>query len=162
MLEYRKATFNDVEAIHKLCNHYATLGLMLPRSRNSIYENLRDYIVAVEGDKVIGCGALHFVWDRLAEIRSLAIDPDKQKTGIGKEIVALLEKSGIEKGTQMFFTLTYQPGFFIKCGYEESDKENLPQKVWKECVYCPQYPNCNELAFVKILPGYKPPKSKLI
>lgn len=48
---------------------------MLPRSRNSIYENLRDYVVAVENNHVIGCGALHFVWDRLAEIRSLAVDP---------------------------------------------------------------------------------------
>ncbi|MDD3396087.1 MAG: N-acetyltransferase [Acidaminococcaceae bacterium] len=162
MVEYRKATFSEVEAIHRLCNHYATLGLMLPRSRNSIYENLRDYVVAVEGNNVLGCGALHFVWDRLAEVRSLAVEPSKVKTGIGREIVRHLEKSGIEKGTQMFFTLTYQPGFFSKCGYEESDKEKLPQKVWKECVYCPQYPYCNELAFVKVLPGYQAPTNKTI
>lgn len=162
MLEYRKATFGEVEQIHKLCNHYASLGLMLTRSRNSIYENLRDYIVAMDGEKLVGCGALHFVWDRLAEVRSLAVDPLLMKSGIGKEIVARLEKSGIEKGTKMFFTLTYQPGFFIKCGYVESIKDNLPQKVWKECVYCPQYPYCNELAFVKILPGYEAPETKIV
>ncbi len=162
MLEYRKATFSEVEAIHKLCNHYASIGLMLARSRNSIYENLRDYIVAVDGDKVVGCGALHFVWDRLAEIRSLVIAPERAKEGIGKTLVARLEKSGLEKGTKMFLALTYQPVFFSKCGYEEADKDSLPQKVWKECVYCPQYPNCNELAFVKIFPGYTPPNSKLV
>ena len=154
MIIYRKATFDDAEHIHKLCNYYASIGLMLPRSRNSIYENLRDYIVAVEDDKVLGCGALHFVWDRLAEIRSLAIDAEHKKRGIRKNIVELLEKEGIERGVKMFFTLTYQPGFFIKCGYTETAKESLPQKVWKECVHCPQYPYCNEIAFIKKTPDY--------
>ena len=76
MITYRQAKFDDVENIHKLLNDYAKEGLMLPRSRNAIYENLRDYIVAVQGSHLVGCGALHFVWDRLAEIRSLAIDPE--------------------------------------------------------------------------------------
>ncbi len=162
MTSFRKATFDDVESIHKLCNHYAAQNLMLPRSRNSIYENLRDYVVAIQDDQVIGCGAVHFVWNRLAEIRSLAIDPSLVKTGIGKDIVGRLEKNALERGTKMFFTLTYQPGFFKKCGYTESDKEKLPQKVWKECVYCPQYPYCNELALVKVLSGYEAPINKII
>ena len=141
MITYRRATFDDVENIHKLLNDYAHEGLMLPRARNAIYENLRDYIVAIENNRLIGCGALHFVWDRLAEIRSLAVDP---------------EKEGIERGVKMFFTLTYQPGFFAKCDYIETAKEKLPQKVWKECVYCPQYPYCNEIAFVKTTVDYEP------
>ena len=66
MITYRRATFDDVENIHKLLNDYAHEGLMLPRARNAIYENLRDYIVAIENNRLIGCGALHFVWDRLA------------------------------------------------------------------------------------------------
>lgn len=84
---------------------------MLPRARNAIYENLRDYILAVENNRLLGCGALHFVWDRFAEIRSLAVEPSLQKTGIGRQLVAHLEKEGIERGVTMFFTLTYQPGF---------------------------------------------------
>lgn len=162
MLEFRKAKFDDVEPIHKLCNHYAAQNLMLPRSRNSIYENLRDYVVAVKDGQVVGCGAVHFVWNRLAEIRALAVDPSMIRSGVGKEIVQRLEKNAEERGTKMFFTLTYQPVFFQKCGYVESDKEKLPQKVWKECVYCPQYPYCNEQAFVKILPGYEAPDNKII
>ncbi|MBR4847678.1 MAG: N-acetyltransferase [Phascolarctobacterium sp.] len=156
MITYRAAKFSDVESIHKLLNDYAKAGLMLPRSRNAIYENLRDYIVAVQGSHLVGCGALHFVWDRLAEIRSLAVDPELKCTGIGKNIVALLEKEGMERGVKMFFTLTYQPGFFAKCNYIETAKEKLPQKVWKECVYCPQYPYCNEIAFVKTTVDYQP------
>ena len=120
MITYRAAKFSDVESIHKLLNDYAKAGLMLPRSRNAIYENLRDYIVAVQGSHLVGCGALHFVWDRLAEIRSLAVDPELKCTGIGKNIVALLEKEGMERGVKMFFTLTYQPGFFAKCNYIET------------------------------------------
>ena len=134
MVIYRSATFDDVEKLHKLLNDYAAEGLMLPRSRNSIYENLRDYVVAVENNHVIGCGALHFVWDRLAEIRSLAVDPERKTQGIGRKMVELLEAEGIERGVKMFFTLTYQPG----------------------CVYCPQYPYCNELAFVKTTVDYEP------
>lgn len=157
MITYRHAKFSDVENIHKLLNDYAAEGLMLSRSRNAIYENLRDYIIAVDGHgHFLGCGALHFVWDKLAEIRSLAIQPNLQKTGIGRNIVAMLEKEGIERGVKMFFSLTYQPGFFSKCDYIETDKALLPQKVWKECVHCPLYPNCNEIAFVKTTVDYEP------
>ncbi len=155
MIAYRRATFDDVEGIHKLVNNYAQGGLMLPRSRNSIYENLRDYIVAEEGGQLLGCGALHFVWDRLAEIRSLAVAPSLQKSGIGRRLVELLEEEGRERGAKLFFTLTYQSGFFAKCDYVETAKEKLPQKVWKECVYCPLYPYCDEVALVKTVPGYQ-------
>ncbi|RYD03235.1 hypothetical protein N752_20605 [Desulforamulus aquiferis] len=46
------------------------------------------------------------------------------------------------------FALTYKPGFFAKCGFRLIDKEDLPQKVWKECVNCPQFPNCEESAVI--------------
>lgn len=156
MITLRAAKFSDVENIHTLLNQYAKEGLMLPRSRNSIYENLRDYVIAVENNRFLGCGALHFVWDKLAEIRSMAIDPNYKQSGIGRMIVRELEKQGIERGVTMFFTLTYQPGFFSKCDYIETSKEKLPQKVWKECVYCSQYPYCNEIAFVKTTVDYRP------
>lgn len=158
MIIFRPATFADVEHIHKLLNYYAHESLMLPRSRNSIYENLRDYVLAVENNRLLGCGALHFVWDRFAEVRSVAVEPSLKKTGIGRQIVQHLEKEGIERGVTMFFTLTYQPGFFAKCDYIETDKDKLPQKVWKECVYCPQYPYCNEIAFIKTTVDYVPSK----
>lgn len=158
MISYRPATFSDVENLHKLLNDYAREGLMLPRSRNAIYENLRDYIIAVEGSRLLGCGALHFVWDRLAEIRSLAVAPNLKRTGIGRELVRRLEAEGVTRGVTMFFALTYQPGFFSKCDYIETAKDKLPQKVWKECVYCSLYPYCNEIAFVKTTVDYEPSK----
>lgn len=156
MIIYRQAKFSDVENIHRLLNDYAKEGLMLPRSRNSIYENLRDFVVAVDKNRLVGCGALHFVWDKLAEVRSMAIEPTMKKQGIGNKIVKMLEQEGMERGVTMFFTLTYQPGFFAKCDYIETDKGVLPQKVWKECVHCPKYPNCDEVALVKTTVDFVP------
>lgn len=114
MITYRRATFDDVENIHKLLNDYAHEGLMLPRARNAIYENLRDYIVAIENNRLIGCGALHFVWDRLAEIRSLAVDPERKTSGIGRNIVHLLEKEGIEQRRKNVFYAYLPARLFCK------------------------------------------------
>lgn len=145
---YRKATFKDVEAIHKLVNDYAEQGVMLPRSRNVLYETLRDMILAEDGGSIVGVGALHLVWDELAEIRTMAIAPDYMKQGIGREIVQLLIKEAYTLGIKTLFTLTYQPGFFAKLGFAEIPKEQLPHKVWKECINCAKFPNCDEIAMV--------------
>ena len=84
---YRKARFDDIESIYGLVNIYAAQGEMLPRSRNTLYENLRDMVVAEEEGRVIGVGALHIMWDRLAEVRMMAIAPEHTRQGIGAEIV---------------------------------------------------------------------------
>lgn len=146
---YRKATFKDVEAIHKLVNDYAEKGVMLPRSRNVLYETLRDMILAEDGGSIAGVGALHLVWDELAEIRTMAIAPDYMKQGIGREIVQLLIKEAYTLGIKTLFTLTYQPGFFAKLGFAEIPKEQLPHKVWKECINCAKFPNCDEIAMIR-------------
>ena len=148
-MHLRKATFGDVEAIHKLVNDYAQQGVMLPRSRNSIYETLRDVIIAEEEGQLVGVGSLHLSWDALAEVRALAIAPDFQRQGIGRQIVEALLVEGRALGVKTFFTLTYQPEFFGTLGFSEVTKEELPQKVWKECINCPKLPNCDEVAMVK-------------
>lgn len=145
---YRKAAFKDVESVHKIINDYANQGLMLPRSRNSIYESLRDMIVAEENDEVVGTGSLHLIWDELAEVRALAISPQVVKRGIGETIVKSLLVEACELGVKTVFTLTYQTGFFAKLGFSEVSKDDLPQKVWKECINCPKFPNCDEVAMI--------------
>lgn len=147
----RKATFNDVEAIHQLVNTYAEQGLMLARSRTILYETLRDMLLAEEDGQVVGVGGLHLVWNELAEIRAMAIAPDKKGTGIGRKIVEGLVEEARELGIKNLFTLTYQPGFFAKLGFSEVPKEQLPHKVWKECIYCAKFPNCDETAMTRTL-----------
>ncbi len=146
---YRKATFIDVESIHKLINDYADKGLMLARSRNVLYETLRDVILAENDGEIVGVGALHLVWDELAEIRAMAVDPQFTKQGIGQKIVEDLTKEAQVLGIKTLFTLTYQPGFFAKQGFHEVPKEKLPHKVWKECINCAKFPNCDETAMIK-------------
>lgn len=143
---YRKAAFNDVEALYKLINAYAEQGLMLGRSRNMLYECLRDFILAEDNGEVVGMGALHLVWDELAEIRALAVAPHIIKSGIGRNIVQGLIEEGKVLGIKTIFTLTYQPEFFMKQGFTEISKDQLPHKVWKECINCTKFPNCDEIA----------------
>ena len=150
-MKYRKATFRDIEPIFRLVSGYATEGVMLARSRNTLYETLRDMIVAeAENGSIVGVGGLHIIWDRLAEIRTMAVAPQMVRKGIGAEIVRRLLKEGDELGVEKYFTLTYKPGFFQKLGFVTITKEELPHKVWKECIDCPKFPNCDEIAMVKV------------
>lgn len=147
---YRKARFDDIESIFGLVHIYAAQGEMLPRSRNTLYENLRDMVIAESGSEVVGVGALHIMWDRLAEVRMMAIAPAYMRRGIGTEIVRWLLDEGDALGIEKVFTLTYKPDFFRKLGFIRICREELPQKVWKECIDCPKYPNCDEIAMIKV------------
>jgi len=147
-MKIRKAKICDVEAIHSLINQYAGEGLMLAKSRMALYENLRDFIVAEENEEILGVGALHIIWEDLAEIRSLAVDRKHCKKGIGKKIVNNLINEAKDLGICEVFTLTYKAEFFEKCGFAKVDKEDLPKKVWKDCINCPKFPNCDENAMI--------------
>lgn len=146
MIEYRKPNFADVEGIYELVMDYANEGRMLARSRNVLYETLREMIIAVEDNKVVGVGALHILWAELAEVRSVAVARDKRRLGIGREIVGKLMEEGRSFGVKKFFTLTYQPEFFSSLNFTVITKNELPHKVWKECIDCPKFPDCDEIA----------------
>ena len=143
---YRKATFNDVEEIYNLVNLYAQEGVMLARSRNTLYETLRDMYVAEEDGEILGVGGLHIVWDELAEVRTLAVAKKALRRHIGANIVEHLIEEGKALGIRKVFTLTYQDKFFGSLGSKVVTKDDLPQKVWKDCIDCPKFPNCDEIA----------------
>jgi len=141
----RKAKLSDSEAIHKLVNHYAKKGLMLPRSRSAIYENIRNYSVMETEGEVIGIGALSILWTDLAEVRTLAVKESFSGQGIGKKLVEYFLEEARELGIKKVFTLTYQVAFFEKCGFNVISKEHMPHKIWKDCLNCPKFPNCDEV-----------------
>ena len=143
---YRKPTFDDIETIFKLINDYAAEGVMLSKSRSVLYETIREMIVAVEDERVIGVGALHVTWNKLAEVRSMAVDREHTRRGIGGQIVRRLLDEGRAFGVKKFFTLTYKPGFFQTLGFRTITKDELPHKIWRECIDCPKFPNCDEIA----------------
>jgi amino-acid N-acetyltransferase len=148
-MKLRRAIIADVPHIQSLINHYADQGLMLPRSLNSLYGGIREFIIAEKEGAIAGVGALHVVWHDLAEIRSLAIAPDYANNGLGSRIVNALVEEARCLGIPKVFTLTYQAGFFAKCGFQEISKEELPNKVWKDCLDCVKFPNCDETALLK-------------
>lgn len=150
MTHFRKARMTDTENIHTLINNYAEKGLMLARSRSMIYESLREFTV-VEGDdgEFLGVGGLHIIWEDLAEIRALALTPQAVGRGIGKELIEALVNEAKELGVLRVFALTYQTEFFARCGFEVIMKEEMSPKVWKECINCPKFPNCDEVAMIR-------------
>ena len=145
----RKAKISDAKKIHELINYYAKKELMLYRSLNDIYENIRDFSI-YEGKKreVLGACALHIGWEGMGEIRSLAVKQGYTKKGIGKGLVDGIFREASEFGIKSIFVLTYIPDFFKKLGFKEIDKKKLPQKVWTECVNCPKFPDCDETAMI--------------
>ena len=144
----RKAGIADVPAIQALVNHFADERKMLSRSLSEIYENVRDFCVAEYGGAVIGSAALHVFWGDLAEVRALAVAEAFQHSGLGRKLVESVLLEGREMGIKKAFALTYQPGFFEKLGFEQITKEELPHKVWHDCIKCPLFPNCNETALL--------------
>lgn len=149
MLIYRKATMADTQTLASMIKHYADLELMLPRTLPSLYQRIRDYTVVEEKGEIIAVGGLHTMWHDLAEVCSLAVHPEKTNSGIGRGLVEHLIMECVKLEITKIFALTYQPGFFEKCGFDRIDKEQLPQKVWTECINCPKFPNCDEIALIR-------------
>lgn len=149
----RKARAGDIPGLLKLINSYAAKGVMLPRTEFELVENLRDFAVACDAGELLGCGALHFYTAAMGEIRSLAVEPAAQRRGLGRALVAALEQEACEFGLEAVFAFTYIPGFFGKLGYSEVDRGELPLKAWKDCLRCPKFQCCDEIAVVKRLAG---------
>ena len=141
-----KAKIGDVEGMHRLINYFADKDEMLPRPLSEIYENLRDYFVIREGNRLIGCAALHIMWSDIAEVKSVAITEASQGSGLGRRLVDACLDEAREIGLPTVFCLTYKPDFFGKFGFIQVDKMELPRKVWTECYRCPKFPDCDEVA----------------
>ena len=144
----RKASINDVKDIQELVNHFAGQDKMLARSLSELYETARDFLVYEKKGKVCGCCALHLSWEGLAEIKSLAVWESDQNRGIGSVLVKASLSEAKKLKLNRVFALTYEADFFRKHGFREVNKSELPHKVWSECLKCPKFPNCDEVALV--------------
>ena len=145
----RAARITDVPDIHKLLRFWAEKQLLLGRSISSLYDHLRDFAVFDDEEQgVIAACALHICWENLAEIRSLAVDESCQGKGVGSALVQHCIADARSLAISRIFTLTYQAGFFRRLGFDEIDKQELPHKVWSDCLNCPHFPDCNEEAFL--------------
>ncbi len=150
-LEVRKARMSDIPDLLELINGYAARGVMLPRTEFETSESIRDFSVAVAGGALVGCGALHFYSPSVGEIRSLAVDEDAKTRGVGRQLVEALVKEATQYSLDAVFAFTYVPDFFRKVGFEEVERGALPLKAWKDCLRCPKFQSCDEIAMMRVL-----------
>jgi amino-acid N-acetyltransferase len=139
-----------VPAIQDLIRTFADRKLMIRRSLGELYESIREFLVATDANgRVIGCVALHVFWEDLAELKCLAVSESEHGQGVGRALVEACWDAARELEIKTVFTLTYVSAFFEKCGYHVVEKADLPHKIWNECVRCPLFPNCNEVALIR-------------
>ncbi len=148
MLNIRKASVDDVDAILKLVNYYAEKELLLRKSAFKVYTKLQTFYIAETEKKVVGCVSLVVLWEDLAEICSLAVDEHYLRRGIGKKLVnKCIEQAKLLKVTKII-ALTYKGKFFEKIGFHFVDKNIFPRKLMWECLECPKLDECDELAYL--------------
>jgi len=145
-----KATLEDITAMQKLVEFEVKEGTILNRSEDEVATNIRSYVLAKEGEKIVGYTALHIHSSRVAEIRSLIVDLAYRGQNIGQKMVIFcLEEAKSLKISEEVLVLTYVPEFFRKLSFVEIDKALIPEhKIWTDCIKCIHFPVCNEVALV--------------
>jgi amino-acid N-acetyltransferase len=150
-VDVRKAGMHDIPPLLDLINGYAAKGVMLPRTEFELSENMRDFMVAYEGRQLVGCGALHFYSPTVGEVRSLAVAEDCRTHGIGRLIVDSLVYEAKLYGLDAVFAFTYVQEFFARVGFSAVERGELPLKAWKDCLRCPKFQCCDEIAVLRVL-----------
>ena len=132
MLLIRPARTSDVKAIRELVDSYAAPGKMLTKETVTLYEGVQEFTVAELDGKVVGCGALHTLWEDLAEVRTVAVQKDLHKQGIGHKIMERIIERAREVGVERIFCLTFQTEFFGRHGFVEIHGTPVDQEVYQQ------------------------------
>ncbi len=147
--EFRRARPADVPRMMPLLNLYSQQGEILPRTQDDVYNSVRGWAVAeAENTRIVGVGALAIISKDLAEVRSLVIYPDYQGQGLGRKLVELLLNEAVDLEIPRIFALTRKPNFFLRLGFQLTRLEKLPAKVRRDCVFCPIFHACDEVAMI--------------
>ncbi|MFD0682697.1 MULTISPECIES: N-acetyltransferase [unclassified Paenibacillus] len=147
----RKANEQDIETLYTIIQGYAEQGIMLPRTRETLAEQIDTFVVAVIDDQFVGCGSLTRLGQDLVEIRSLGVTEGHKGLGIGNAIVDFLVEEARQQGIPKVMALTYAVNFFERNGFSVVQKEIFPEKVWKDCIHCKKRDCCDEIAVLKMV-----------
>ena len=162
MLTIRKAELRDVPALCQMINHYAAQRIVLPRALVELYENVWEFTVAEQEGVIVGCGALKLYNADLAELRSLCVAPAETSRGLGRAISERVLDEAERYGVKNVFALTLSPDFFTRLGFREVPRERFPTKVWRDCLACPKYFQCDEKAVVLDLDARRASKDEAV
>jgi amino-acid N-acetyltransferase len=150
-LTIRKAVMRDIVPILDLINGYAAKGVMLARTEFEMSEAIRDFTVVTLDGELLGCGALHFYSPTTAEIRSLAVHERAKTQGVGRKLIEALISEAEQFEIDAVFAFTYVVEFFGRGGFHVVERGTLPLKAWKDCLRCPKFQECDEVAVLRIL-----------
>lgn len=145
----RDATASDVDRIFSLMENYTSKGILLPRSKDEIYDNLMKFSVVETNGLVQGCAALEIFSDTLCEIRSLVVASESSRQGLGGILVEVMMEKARTLGLSRVMALTYVPEFFHKLGFRTVPKSIFPEKVWGVCIKCHKFTDCDEIAVLR-------------
>lgn len=149
----RKPKVTEVEGIKNLIDDAVKQGSVLPRELHELFENVRDfYVFVTDKGEIGGCVALHIDTIELAEVRSLVVRPDLRGRGIGERLVDAVIEEARRLDIARVYALTRVVPFFLKSGFHVVDKNELPYKVFKDCLRCRLFPGCDEVAVAVDLP----------
>lgn len=128
----RQALTRDVPGIRRLIDIYSDDKRLLVKELVTLYEQVQEFLVAIKDDEVVGCGALHVVWDDLAEIRTLAVTTEYRQTGLGGILLELLVDRGRALGISRLFCLTFETEFFARHGFNPIDEAPVDRNIYEQ------------------------------
>jgi amino-acid N-acetyltransferase len=147
MIRFIKPTVADIPNMQQLVALEVKNGNILERNSSEMATTIRSYIVAYDEDKIVGFVALHIHTATLCEIRSLVVDSEFRKQGIGTGLINRAIEEAKFYGLQSVLVLTYQQKLFEKFGFKVIAKESIPEtKIWLDCIKCKHFPVCDEIA----------------
>jgi amino-acid N-acetyltransferase len=147
----RTARISDAEKILALINFHAEDGQVLFRTLDNIKENIKEIIVSERDGEIVGTASLKYGWDKMVEIRSLAVSKDYYRKGVGSELILETVTRAQKTDHEHIFVLTYAVPLFEKLGFSRVQKASLPLKIWSDCTECPKRDDCDEIAMIRSL-----------
>ena len=134
VITVRRARTSDVQAVRGLLDSFVRGRILLDKATVTLYEDIQEFWVAErdEDARVVGCGALHVMWEDLAEVRTLAVDPVFKGTGVGHQVLDKLLRTARRLGVQKVFCLTFEVDFFSKHGFVEIGATPVDGDVYSE------------------------------
>ncbi len=147
-MKARRARLADASAIHRLVAHYAAQGLLLPRTEADIRASIGRFLVIEDNRGIVGCAALEPYGADLAEIRSLAVDPEIRGRGLGARLVQFALAEARRRKIARVFAVTHAPEFFSRQGFATTPRRALPEKIARDCCTCPKAPLCELVAAI--------------
>jgi amino-acid N-acetyltransferase len=148
-MRVRNATLPDAVAVQQLIAVHTGDGTLLPRSLAEICENIRDFVVIEDDEGIVGCGALHLYGVHLAEIRSITVAGGYNGRGAGRLLVQALLREAERHEVTCVCLFTRIPDFFARLGFRMAQKEDIPDKLYKDCLRCPRLNACDEIAMYR-------------